>query len=361
MRAFHSSLAAAGLLALAGNTARAMPDEAPKPARGESSLSPADVGFSEKSSEELGKMVCEGSEAEYQIARRNLRLRGTKAAPTAVQLLSSTQRRGLETAVELLEGMGSHRDAESRLLELFVADKILDLDDEHRNRLRRRIALLLGQIGSEKARTIFLEGLKKPQLSLREQELLRSGLAQTPRAALSELLKVYLETAKARNIDLQSQLLIVIGTIGGDDARSTLLAALSNTGEGDSIVIRHHAILGLDQLNDPLTIPNLIDQLSLEKNHYLCQYITRVLQRLTRQDLPPDATRWLAWWKLEQRAKAKPGAEAPSEKEAPKLDLKELIEKIKKQGPGEGPPKAEPEKEKSPSSDPSKAPGTKNN
>jgi HEAT repeat protein len=360
MRAFHSSLTATGLLALAGYTAQAMPDEAPKPARGESSLSPADVGFSEKSSDELGKMVSEGSEAEYQIARRNLRLRGAKAAPTAILLLSSTQRRGLETGVELLEAMGSHRDAETLLLELFKAEKILDLDDENRSRLRRRIALLLGQIGSEKARSIFLEGLKKPQLSLREQELLRSGLAQTPRAALSELIKVYLENAKARNIELQSQLLIVIGNIGGDDARSTLLAALSNTGEGDSIVIRHHAILGLDQLNDPVIIPNLIEQLTVEKNHYLCQYITRVLQRLTNQDLPPDAARWLAWWKLEQRAKAKPTGEAPSEKEAPKLDMKELIENIKKQGPGEGPPKAEPEKAKSPSTEPAKAPGKGN-
>jgi hypothetical protein len=270
-------------------------------------LKPEDIGEPKLSPEQLADfidIVCNPKRANLQnlsetdvlIAKKDLQRWGQKAGPALNQLLSSKCYRSRAYALVLIGKLKNCQVAEQNLIKLFQSETVAAATNSEHTSQRREAAEILGIMRSKAALPVLLKALND-QSWLRIREGARLALGFYGRSALPDIINHYREAQK-KNLDgVMVRVLLVLGQIGGDKAKKTLLEALDQSEGKHAISVRHHAANALGTLNDKTTVDALIKRLIKERDHYVQKSIVRSLTLITKKTFSPEAWRWENWWK----------------------------------------------------------------
>lgn len=233
----------------------------------------------------IGELKAPGTR---ESARRQLLIAGKRAAPELVKALKDADP---ATALALLDCLGQtggpeHGDA---VVAVF-RDPSRSVD------VRTAAGQTLGALKANAAVPALVEALDDPWF--RVAEAARGSLVAIGEASIAPLLAKWEPAAAAANgkDGLVYRGLLIMGSVGGDKARTVLLNALKTKTGPRAVPLRHHAAIGLGFSGDTKVVEPLIQALDEEREFLVASYIGRSLGWITKAELPPQASRWRVWW-----------------------------------------------------------------
>lgn len=243
-------------------------------------------------------------------ARRQLAAAGKQvAAPVAAALADADEPTAI-AALQVLQQVGEAAQVDPVLAVFRDANRPLDV--------RTEAGVTLGALKSPKAVPALIDALDAEWFGIAEAA--RGALVELGEPAVGPLMTRYQQVSgQAQGQDwLLYRSLMVMGGIGNDRCKATLLEALKTTRGPRAMLMRHHAAIALGFTQDTKVIEPLLAALDREQQFSVANSIARSLTMITDERLPPQPARWRAWWTANRDRFLKPQDDLYDPVELPK-------------------------------------------